>query len=180
MGSPKLSEAQKLQLIQWLGEGLTTEQINEQAATFDPPFRIIPSMNTYYRNAYRDEIKAIREEVTERVFGEGLALAKERVRRLYKLAEVLEADLHDRYKVWLKDVKGIGSGEQFERVEFEQFNAAEIKELRAIYDDIAKETGGRINRVDVTTKGKEVKTYVGVSPDDWDADAPDKTSGKDE
>lgn len=182
MAAPKLLEPQQIQLIQWLGEGLTTDEINELAAKESPPFHITPALNTYYRSTspHKEQIKEIRDRIQEKVFSEGLALASERAKRLLKLARLLEADLHERYKVWLKDVKGIGSGEQFERVEFETFNAAEIKELRAIYDDIAKETGGRINRVDLTSKGNEMKTYVGVSPDDWDGDAPDKSGSKDE
>lgn len=168
MAYRKLSQGQKDAVIQWIAEGLSTLQIIERASHFDPPFEISAQLKRYYVVTYRDAIKQLRDEIREDLFGEGLALAEARVRNLIRLAKDLEDDLFEKRKRWIEDVKGIGSGDNYERVTFEQFNAAEIKELRAIYDDIARETGGRIARTDVTSKGKRVKTYVTVSPDDWD------------
>lgn len=54
----------------------------------------------------------------------------------------------ENYKVWLPDVKQIGSGEDAERVDIVRFNAALISEFRAALDDLAKETGGRRQKVD--------------------------------
>lgn len=54
----------------------------------------------------------------------------------------------ENYKVWLPDVKQIGSGEDATRVDIVRFNAALISEFRAALDDLAKETGGRRQKVD--------------------------------
>lgn len=96
----------------------------------------------------------------------GLSLDYERVRRLLRLADFLEAQLFERgengeyHNVWLPDVKAIGSGEFAERVDIERFNSALLAEYRAVLDDIAKETGGRIKRADVTTGGKPLPILV--------------------
>lgn len=108
----------------------------------------------------------------EREFNEGIALDFERVRKLKRLAEFLETQIYEqieerisalvmdengelerqavmqqRYgRLWVKDVKGIGRGEDFERVEIVRFNQALLAEFRAALDDISKETGGRIHR----------------------------------
>lgn len=50
--------------------------------------------------------------------------------------------------VWARDVKGLGRGEQFHTVEIVRFNAAIFAEFRATLDDIAKETGGRRQKVE--------------------------------
>jgi hypothetical protein len=172
MAAPKLSKEQQRQLIYWLAEGWLTEEINELAAKFDPPFSISKQLNVYYRDSYAEDIARISAELDRKVFNEGLSLARTRIDRLEKLARILEDDLYEKKLVWLEQVKGIGSGEQYERIDFEEFNAAEIKALQSIYDDIAKETGGRIHRLDVSGKGLEVKAYVTLSPDDWDESEP--------
>jgi hypothetical protein len=39
--------------------------------------------------------------------------------------------------------KGIGSQDNYERVEYEEFNKAEVESLRGVLDDIAREVGDR-------------------------------------
>lgn len=55
--------------------------------------------------------------------------------------------------VWLRDYKQIGSGEFAEKVEIYRFNAALVSEYRAALDDIAKEVGGRKQKVDMEHSG---------------------------
>lgn len=172
MAPSKLNDEQQAMLIRWIAEGLNTAQINERSALFDPPFVVSPQLKSYYFHDRREAIREQRQKIQDEVFNEGLALAEERTKRLLKLAKMLEDDLFEKRLAWLDDVKGIGTGKNYERVTFEQFNAAEIKELRAIYDDIAKETNGRIKHVDLTSKGKAIKTYESVSPDEWDESHP--------
>lgn len=94
------------------------------------------------------------------VLNYGLALSHERVRKLYKLAALLEAQIYEQgldgvfYNLWMPDVKSIGSGEFAERVDIERFNSPLLEQYRKVLEDIAKETGGRINRTDVTTGDK--------------------------
>jgi hypothetical protein len=56
------------------------------------------------------------------------------------------------HKVWLPDVKQIGGGEHAERVDIVRFNAALIEQYRGTLDDLAKETGGRKQKMEVTGK----------------------------
>lgn len=56
--------------------------------------------------------------------------------------------------VWVKDVKGIGKGDDFARVEIVRFNTPLISEYRAALADIAAETGGRKQKAELEHTGK--------------------------
>jgi hypothetical protein len=98
----------------------------------------------------------------EAVINYGLALEYERIRKLYRLAAFLEAQLYEQgedgvfHNVWMPDVKSIGSGEFAERVDIERFNAPLIEQYRKVLEDIAKEVGGRIEKKDITSDGKPI------------------------
>ena len=62
--------------------------------------------------------------------------------------------------VWVRDVKGIGKDEHYERVEVDRFNAPIIAEFRAAMADAAAETGGRKLKVDTTS------VQVGITAED--------------
>lgn len=90
----------------------------------------------------------------------GLSLDFERIQKLQKLAAFLEGQIYELsasdydgsqtfLNVWVTDVKGIGKGDDFERVEIERFNAALFEQYRKTLDDIAQETGGRVKQVKV-------------------------------
>lgn len=51
--------------------------------------------------------------------------------------------------LWVADVKSIGSGEFAERVDIERFNSALVEQYRKVLEDIAKETGGRVQKQDI-------------------------------
>lgn len=97
---------------------------------------------------------------SEAILNYGLAHSYERLRKLYRLAAMLEAQIYERgakgvlHNLWVPDVKSVGSGENAERVDIERFNAALLEQYRKVLEDIAKETGGRINRTDITTGDK--------------------------
>lgn len=112
----------------------------------------------------------------------GLSLDFERVRKLKRLADFLETQIYETIEeeiaidglerdpetgkitaaksevvsrhpnVWVRDIKGIGKGDDFEKVEIERFNPAIFSEYRATLDDLAKEVGGRIRKAEVSTK----------------------------
>lgn len=69
-----------------------------------------------------------------------------RIATLNTIAEQLFAMTKDPAKVWMPDVKAIGSGPEAERVDLVQFNAALYHEIRACLDDIASELGERVKR----------------------------------
>lgn len=96
----------------------------------------------------------------------GLALDHERVNTLRRLAQFLEDQLYEQgvdgsfHNVWLPDVKVVGYGDDAEVVEIERFNAAIIRELRGTLDDIAKETGGRVAKSELSGPDGEALTVV--------------------
>ena len=105
-----------------------------------------------YDQKLEDEKNQRRDEIME----SGLALAHERVVKLKWLGAFLEDQILEQgedgnyHNVWLPDVKQIGSGKFAERVDIERFNAALISEYRSMLDDLAKETGGRIHKQELS------------------------------
>lgn len=98
----------------------------------------------------------------EEIMHSGLALAFERADKLKYLGEFLEQQMFEQglggayHNIWLPDVKQIGSGEYAERVDIERFNSAIVEQYRGVLDDIAKETGGRVQKQDITSGGKPI------------------------
>lgn len=92
----------------------------------------------------------------EAVLNFGLAHSHERLRKLYRLAALLEAQIYERgiygdlHNLWVPDVKSIGTGEFAERVDIERFNAPLLEQYRKVLEDIAKETGGRVQKQETT------------------------------
>lgn len=105
------------------------------------------------------------------VFDQGLALDFERVRKLISLADFLEGQIYEQIdgkyvNLWVEDVKGIGSREDFERVEIERFNPALLEQYRRTLDDIAKEVGGRIQKQEHTgVNGEPLKVVITYASD---------------
>jgi hypothetical protein len=166
MAKPKLTDAQRLAVLHWLAEGLTNKEINDLAASFEPSFKISPQLIYQYRKDYDIDLQKLRNEKDALALSTGLAIRATRIQKLIDLALLLEEDLRVKELLWTENAKSVGN----ERYDFKEFNEAEIRQLRGIYDDIAKETGGRVTRTDITSNNKQVKGYVLVSPDDW----PDK------
>ena len=162
--SYKLTEPQRDHLLALIAEGLNVREINSVIASFEPPFEVSSQLVSQYRKTHSKRLMELRHEHETRAFNEGLAIAANRVQALVTLAKLLEDDLHTKALIWVEDKKMVGD----EKVSFKQFNKAEIQELRGIYDDLAKETGGRISRRDITSGGMALKQYETINPDDWD------------
>lgn len=111
---------------------------------------------------YDAELEHQKNERRQQVMESGLALDFERVDQLKRVGHFLIDQIYEQgedgtyHNIWLPDVKQIGSGNSAERVDIERFNAAIIGELRGVLDDLAKETGGRIKGVDVTSGGQSL------------------------
>jgi hypothetical protein len=107
------------------------------------------------------------------IMATGFAQPHERVAVLKELADTLLQDLRSPDKRWLRDVKGIGQGENWTQVEIQRFNAAELEQLRGLLDDIAKETGGRPKtiRVDIEHRIRLMARELGLDPDEAVAEA---------
>lgn len=115
------------------------------------------------------EQERIREEARQveiaKIMSEGYAATHNRVKDLNKLARKQWKDLQKKELVWLPDVKSIGSGEFAERVDLIRYNGALSADFKSTLEDIAKETGGRVNKTDVTSNGETLKAYVNVQID---------------
>lgn len=129
---------------------------------------------------YDAEMEQAKNERRKEIMESGLALDYERVDSLKELADFLIGEIEktavavkktdgggdetagngERFRVWLPDVKQIGSGENAKRVDIERYNSAIFGDLRGVLDDLAKETGGRIVRHDIKSDGKELKAFT--------------------
>jgi len=156
----RLKKAQREALLTWLAEGIDSPEANHRAAQFEPAFSINRQMADYYRDKIRAKFEQLKQAGELDAMKSGLALKEERVKRLSKLAGLLEEDLFGSDLTWTDQVKMIGSGLVSERIEYQEFNSAEIVQYRGILEDIAKEVGDRTNKTDLTTNGKDLPTAI--------------------
>ena len=159
----RLSKNQREALLAWIGEGLETDEINTRAAKWKPRFRVTRQQVDHYRKTRRIALHEIKEDGEASSLKIGLALKENRVAKLQLLADKMLADLLEQDRWWLLQVKGIGQGENFERVEYFEFNKAEIDAVRGVLDDIAGEVGERVRRADLTSGGKPLPR-PGIDP----------------
>lgn len=124
---------------------------------------------------YDAQWDAMQTEERERELAIGLALDFERVRKLKRLADFLEAQIYELsepdpltgqqhyHNVWCPDVKVVGHGDAAEAVDIERFNSALFTQYRETLNDLAKEVGGRVQKQEMTGKdGAPIKTIVQV------------------
>lgn len=146
----RLKKAQKDKVIEWVAAGYLTNEINDRAAEFDPPFEVSNQQVDWYRKSRRVDIDDIRRKSEFEALNTGLATKQERVKKLKQLAQRLEVDLFgdspEKDKIWTLEVKGVGSGPIAEIVEYYEFNRSEIDAYRGILDDIAREVGHRVQK----------------------------------
>jgi len=105
------------------------------------------------RQRMQSEQAAYRRAIME----SGFALDFERVKALKELAQRLIVELLFGGRLWLTDKKQLGGGELATVVDIERFNAAEVEQLRGVFDDIAKEKGERKTVVDLNVIRKEAQ-----------------------
>ena len=153
----RLKKKQKELVIKLVAEGLQTDEINEQAAEFKPSFSVSRQQVDYYRKTREQDIQVIRAVDEKSALVEGYANKEHRVYKLSLLATLMEKDLLGGF-LWLDDLKGVGSGDVAQIVDFETFNSSEVAQYRGVLDDIAKETGGRVQKTDVTSKGEKIES----------------------
>lgn len=141
---------------------------------FEPPSASHPTLYTWSSNydwssratEYDAAWEKRKNDERDAVLNYGLALEHERVKELYRLAAFLKAQIYEQgegdvfHNVWVPDVKSIGSGDFAIRVDIERFNSPLIEQYRKVLEDIAKETGGRVDKTDVTTGGKPLTGLI--------------------
>lgn len=147
----RLKKNQKEVLLQWISEGLQSDEINDRAAQFDDPFSVSRQQVDGYRDRRSIELRAIQSAAEHDALSSGLAIKAERVRKLQMLAALMERDLFGGF-LWTDQVKALGSGEFMQVVDYEEFNTAEVQQYRGVLDDIAKEVGDRKVKSELTGK----------------------------
>lgn len=180
--SPKARQAWADYLA--LGEGRSLEKLaaTYRTATEPPPTKQIDTLKEWSRSfGWQSRLQAIADaaaaEATAAIYARrrealetGLALDHERVDALKGLARRL-LDEVDKGRLWLPDVKAIGSGENAERVDIERFNGSLVEQLRGALDDIAKEKGERVKKLEHSGPGGVPVVFtLRLSNDDGDGD----------
>jgi hypothetical protein len=144
----RLTKKQREAVLTWIAEGLETDEINTRATKWLPPFHVTRPQVANYRKRRGTNLQQIQEADEYNALQTGFALKEARVAALKKLATTLLEELtrEEDNRLWTQNAKGIGSGEDFERYDYEEFNKAEIEALRGVFDDIAAEVGHRTKR----------------------------------
>lgn len=145
----RLKKAQKEAVLKWIAEGLKTDEIRDRSSDFDPPFEVSRQQVDYYRKTRLIDLEVLHKVSEKDALVSGYALKEHRVYKLSLLAALMEKDLFGGF-LWTEDVKGVGNGPIAEIVDYEVFNSAEVAAYRGVLDDIAKETGGRVQKQEVT------------------------------
>jgi len=155
----RLKKCQKEAVLKWIAEGLQSDEINARAAQFDPAFTVSRQQVDYFRKTRKLDLEAIRAISEKTALVEGYAVKEHRVYKLSLLAAMMEKDLFGGF-LWTDQVKGVGSGDIAEIVEYEEFNKAEVDSYRGTLDDIAKEIRGRVQKQDITSGGDKITLTV--------------------
>ena len=149
MVTVRLKKTQKEAVLKWIAAGLQSDEINALAAELDPAFVVSRRQVSYYRDTRNIEIGALIKAGEQKALTEGLALKAERVVKLKQLAALMEKDLLGGF-LWLDQVKGVGSGDVAQIVDYEEFNKGEVDAYRGVLDDIAKEMSQRVQRSEIS------------------------------
>jgi hypothetical protein len=160
-----LKKAQREALLKWIAEGLESDEINKRAAKFKPPFKVTRQNVSKYRKTRGVKLEKIQDAGETDALKSGFAVKENRVKALQTLAEKMLEELtrEEDNRLWTTMVKGIGSNENYQRVEYEEFNKAEVDSFRGVLDDISSEVGERIRKTDVTSGGKPLPR-PGIDP----------------
>jgi hypothetical protein len=158
-----------------LGAGRTPAALLAQYVAQPPPGRALPTprqisgwMRRYaweQRACRFDELRSQRERAelaTRRreMLERGVAQTHERVAELKQAYALLKKYLQREDLVWQVEVKYMRVEDgRYERVENLRFNAALFNQARALLADLARETGGRVLKTEISLPGPEPITY---------------------
>ncbi len=116
-------------------------------------------------SAYDAHLQKEREDLAAveraRVLTTGFAQQHKRIEALNALAKKLLAQAANDERLWLPDVKSVGTGPNAKRVDLVQFNEGLIREIRGCFDDLAKEMGERVKKQELSVKDLP-KIYVNL------------------
>lgn len=154
----RLNKRQKTALLQWVAEGLESDEISKRAAKFKPKFEVSRRVLAHYRKSRKVDIQEIQQAAEFDALTTGLALKDKRVEVLQKLADrmvtdLLPAELHNSL-LWVQQAKTVAN----EKYTYLEFNKPEVDTLRGVLDDIAAEVGDRVKKTDFTSGGEKIAT----------------------
>lgn len=155
-------------MLEWIAEGLESGEINKRAAKQKPPFTVTRQQVDHYRKSREIDLQTLKKADEHTALNSGLALRAERVSLLQNLATAMADDLLNKNLLWLEQAKGIGSAENYERIDYQEFNSAEVQQLRGVLDDIAAEVNERIKKHEVT--GKDGGPLLPFDMEAWKAE----------
>lgn len=154
----KLTKKQRTQLLVWIAEGLDSGEINTLAKKFKPAFEVSRQQADYFRKSRGVDIDQIKIEEEFDALKSGLALKENRVQLLQDIADKMKKDIFENGLLWTDEVKGVGSADNFQLIDYKLFNSSEVQQLRGVLSDIAEEVGGRVQRKELT--GKDGKPLI--------------------
>ena len=144
MAAPKLNAEQVNKIKELLAADETLSNIAKEIGCHIQTVK-------YYSAKFSDEIEEARKVLSSETISRGLANKDYRIRKLARLAQRIEKSIEEKTDggkgLWVDDVKLSASGET---VDIEVFAGEAIRQYRGILDDIAKETGGRVSKSQVT------------------------------
>lgn len=143
------------------------KQEPDKEGTEKPPttrFATIAGWSTTFGWVERAEVydaqtEKEKTEEARQIMRTGLALEHERVAILKSFSQKI-IDFFDKNDLWRTVRVKVGSGQYAELVDVEIYNESMLNDLRALLDDIAKETGGRKGNIDLTSGGKTIRVSV--------------------
>ena len=140
----RLTKAQREKVLEWIAEGLLSDEINKRAAKMKPPFKVSRQQVDHFRKTRGVVLEEVKAEGEFDALKSGLSIKEKRVALLQELAEKLRADLFEGGRLWLDQAKAVVN----ERFEYQEFNGAEVAQLRGLLSDIADEVGGRTQKME--------------------------------
>ena len=140
----RLTKAQREKVLEWIAEGLLSDEIKKRAAKQKPPFTVSRQQVDYFRKTRNVSLEEIKTEGEFTALTSGLSVKEKRVALLHELAERLRSDLFEGGRLWLDQAKAVVN----ERYEYQEFNGAEVAQLRGLLADIADEVGGRTQKME--------------------------------
>jgi hypothetical protein len=163
MAKNELKPGQKDKVLTMLAAGETYARIADEVGCSVQNIK-------YYAGRYKDKIKALEEDHENAVMRRGYANKTFRVRKLNRLAEILEKEIEELdgkkgetsgHGIWLRDVKFSPTGQ---KIELEVYAGGLVNDYMKVMNDIAKEKGERINKAEVNLTGDILAHFVDLDP----------------
>lgn len=178
-----LTKEQRELITIWAAEGLNINEVQRRAGECDPPFEVTHNQLKHVRRHANKNYSNLREEFDREALSEGLARRAVRIRQLEELFDRHVTLIRARGAELAKDNVAGGStgllvrdykGKDADRAVY-KYDAALVREMRGLFDDIARELGERKTNVDLTGGGELILKVIygddGQKPNDQTPEA---------